>query len=161
MILSTAYNAYCRNVRQQPIETEVGPDIHINLQKADGTNIVKRISTLEFQIMFPEGEDELSGQDIPRINFLADYLQNKPTLVVRIDGHADTNGTDEYNNVLSRERASTIKKSLVKRGIDETRIETFFHGASFAMTPEANHIYERRVDIEVYETISNQVVDVR
>src|SRR5690606_14699506 len=60
---------------------------------------------LEFQVLFATGEDSLSSQDSKRIKSLATYLMNNPELKVRLDGHADPRGTDEYNNVLSEERA--------------------------------------------------------
>ncbi len=118
-----------------------------NLPEAVETN---RRTTLEFQVLFAEGEDELCSRDIPRINFLSDYLKNKPLLVVRLDGHADGRGTDEYNNVLAYERSKSIEDALLKRGIDKSRIKLFSHGSRFALLSDCKGTFERRVDIMVY-----------
>ncbi len=108
---------------------------------------------LEFQVMFPTGGDIIAFQDIERIKSLAKYLRNNPDLRIRLDGHADPRGTDEYNNVLSSERAKAVAATMVEHGIDETRIDLHAHGSSLATTVEGNrdqYAFERRVHIEVY-----------
>ncbi|MFL0804597.1 MAG: OmpA family protein [Agarilytica sp.] len=108
---------------------------------------------LEFQVMFPTGDDTIAFQDIERIKSLAKYLQNNPDLRIRLDGHADPRGTDEYNNVLSSERAKAVAATMVEHGIDETRINLHAHGSSLATTIGGNrdqYAFERRVHIEVY-----------
>lgn len=112
---------------------------------------------LEFKVMFPTGEDELSIEDVARIESLAIYLKENTALKVRLDGHADPRGTDEYNNVLSEERARAVAKAFKERGIGEDRLDVHSHGSSFSMTLEANrdnYAFERRVDIEVYSAAS-------
>ncbi len=108
---------------------------------------------LEFQVMFPTGDDTIAFQDIERIKSLAKYLQSNPELRIRLDGHADPRGTDEYNNVLSSERAKAVAATMIEHGIDETRINLHAHGSSLATTIEGNrdqYAFERRVHIEVY-----------
>ena len=115
---------------------------------------------LEFQVMFPTGEDALSSQDNRRIGSLAKYLKQNPQLKVRLDGHADPRGTDEYNNVLAAERAKSVATALKELGIEENRIAVYSHGSSFAITTHANrdrYAFERRVQIEVFADHDGQV----
>ncbi len=47
---------------------------------------------------------------------------------IRIDGHADDRGSDEYNLALSQRRAAEAKRFLTQQGIDAARLETVGHG---------------------------------
>ncbi|WP_028876308.1 OmpA family protein [Teredinibacter turnerae] len=108
---------------------------------------------IEFLVYFPTGEDALSHQDSQRIQSLANYMTDNPSLRVRLDGFADPRGTDDYNNVLSEERARSVVDALVARGIDSRRIEYQAHGASMSMATAGDkdaYALERKVRIEVY-----------
>lgn len=116
---------------------------------------------LEFMVLFPTGEDQLSRQDINRLDSLATYMQNNAELRVRLDGHTDPRGTDEYNNVLSKERALSVVKALVERGIDPARIDYYSHGSSLSSAYTGDleaYALERKVRIEVYAEQQNQEV---
>lgn len=57
-----------------------------------------------------------------------DYLKKNPNLKVSISGHTDDLGSDEYNDVLSRERASSVAKYLMGLGLDKNRITSKGYG---------------------------------
>lgn len=114
---------------------------------------------LEFKVMFPTGVDTLSMEDEQRIESLSDYLKENTHLQVRLDGHADPRGTDEYNNVLSAERAKTVAAALEESGIEKTRINVFFHGSSKAVVEDNkqdSYAFARRVNIEVFAKDAQQ-----
>ena len=54
---------------------------------------------------------------------------------VRIEGHTDSDGTDEYNKKLSQDRADAVKAFLVQAGIDETKLEAVGHGEEKPIAP--------------------------
>lgn len=113
---------------------------------------------LEFQVLFPTGEDRLTSTDSKRIRSLASYLKSNPELKVRLDGHADPRGTDEYNNVLSEERALSVVKALEDKGISRDRISYVSHGSSKSASFDGNletYAMERRVNIEVFAPAEN------
>lgn len=115
---------------------------------------------LEFSVRFTTGEDQLSTEDLQRIHSLATYLKDNPKLSIRLDGHADPRGTDEYNNLLSQERALSVVKAFEERGISSDRITWFAHGASLSSAYDGDleaYAMERKVDIEVY---ANENTDV-
>ena len=60
---------------------------------------------------------------------------------VRISGHADERGSDEYNLVLGNKRASATKRYLESKGVDGSRLEVISYGeerpADPAVTEEA------------------------
>lgn len=116
---------------------------------------------LEFMVLFPTGIDELSRQDVQRLSSLANYMKDNPDLRVRLDGHADPRGTDEYNNVLSEERALSVMKALAERGIKQDRIDYFAHGSDLSSAYDGDleaYALERKVRIEVYSVSDIQNV---
>ena len=74
---------------------------------------------------------------------LSDYLKENDRKGVLLSGYADNSGTEEYANGLSRQRAVEVKKALLRRGIDESRIEVEALGAENPIGD--NSTYEGRV----------------
>nr|WP_299344482.1 OmpA family protein [Allomuricauda sp.] len=57
-----------------------------------------------------------------------DYLKKNPNLKVFISGHTDDQGSDEYNDVLSKQRANTVAKYLIRLGLAKSRISSKGYG---------------------------------
>jgi outer membrane protein OmpA-like peptidoglycan-associated protein len=78
---------------------------------------------------------------------------------IQVSGHADSLGSAQYNQRLSKRRAEAVRAYLVGHGVDGTRIELFAHGEAKpvkACPEEKNrralrscHAPNRRVVIEV------------
>jgi outer membrane protein OmpA-like peptidoglycan-associated protein len=54
------------------------------------------------------------------VNVMRDY----PTMIIKIESHTDSRGTDRYNNKLSDRRAKSTRDYLLSRGIEPNRIES-------------------------------------
>ncbi len=54
----------------------------------------------------------------------ARLLNDNPDVQVRIVGHTDSIGSDEYNQRLSERRAQAVKAYLVSKGIAASRLTT-------------------------------------
>jgi len=52
----------------------------------------------------------------------ARWLKEHPNVHFYIDGYASTRGEQNYNLILSQQRADWVKQSLVSRGVPEDRI---------------------------------------
>ena len=74
---------------------------------------------------------------------LADYLKENDRKGVLLIGHSDSQGTEAYVVGLSRQRAVEVKKALVARGIDASRIDVEYKGAEQPVGD--NSTYEGRV----------------
>lgn len=53
-----------------------------------------------------------------------EILRINPGLRVRVTGHADNRGADEYNLVLGQRRAAAARRYLAQNGVDAASIET-------------------------------------
>ncbi len=81
-------------------------------------------------------------------------LKNDPNLKVRIEGHCDIRGTDEYNQKLSERRAKSVYNYFVSKGIDQSRLSTIGYGRSRPLVPnttEENMYQNRRVEVKILE----------
>jgi len=89
------------------------------------------------------------------IDRVAGIMQNYPQTLIRIEGHTDSSGSEEYNMDLSRRRALAVQDLLTQRGVGIQRIEIVGYGES---TPVASNDTEsgrqlnRRVEIKIIPT---------
>jgi outer membrane protein OmpA-like peptidoglycan-associated protein len=66
------------------------------------------------------------------------------TMTVRLVGHADVRGPDDYNHELGLERAESVKNVLTQNGVAADRITIGSHGEAEA---SGTGSHERRVDV--------------
>ena len=66
----------------------------------------------------------VNASELPKIITVANILKDKPAARLRIEGHCDERGTEEYNRTLGERRALSVRDVLVKEGIASSRITT-------------------------------------
>jgi len=66
----------------------------------------------------------VNASELPKIVTVANILKDKPAAKLRIEGHCDERGTEEYNRTLGERRALSVRDVLVKEGIASSRITT-------------------------------------
>jgi len=65
-------------------------------------------------------------------------MDDYSTVVIRIEGHCDERGSDEYNMALGEKRAATARDYLINYGISPDRISIISYGESRPVAPGAN-----------------------
>jgi outer membrane protein OmpA-like peptidoglycan-associated protein len=86
------------------------------------------------------------------LDYLAEVLKRYPEVCIRIEGHTDANGTQETLQKLSEDRASEVKKFLVRNRINPKRIEVLGYGGSKPLTDnktENTRHLNRRVEVKI------------
>ena len=68
----------------------------------------------------PEGQATLAGQ--------AQWLMTNSDYLAIIEGHADEQGTREYNLALGARRANAAREYLISQGVPESRLRTISYG---------------------------------
>lgn len=58
----------------------------------------------------------------------AQWLGDNPEYTAVIEGHADEQGTREYNLALGARRASAVQEYLINQGVAPTRLKTVSYG---------------------------------
>jgi peptidoglycan-associated lipoprotein len=84
--------------------------------------------TLAAMIHFDFDRSDIRGGDQGTLDQKVAILRANPDLRIRISGHCDERGSDEYNLALGNRRANAAKQYLVTQGIDAGRIETVSFG---------------------------------
>ena len=98
-------------------------------RRADSAAAAARASeevrtTLAAMIHFDLDKSNIRADDMGALDQKVAILQANPDLRIRIGGHCDERGSDEYNLALGNRRAQSAKQYLVSHGIDASRIET-------------------------------------
>lgn len=68
----------------------------------------------------PEAQTVLAGQ--------AQWLMSNPEFTALIEGHADEQGTREYNLALGARRAASVQEYLISQGVPAARLRTISYG---------------------------------
>jgi peptidoglycan-associated lipoprotein len=89
-------------------------------------------------IYYDYDSDELRSDARATLDDKLRVLNANPSLRIRIEGHCDERGTDQYNLALGRRRADQAKRYLTDRGIDASRIETTSFGRERPAVTGAN-----------------------
>ncbi len=80
------------------------------------------------------------------------FLKLNPDLRVRLEGHTDNQGGDDYNATLSTNRAKAVYERLVEMGIAKERIEYKGLGSKQPIVPndsEAQRARNRRTELHI------------
>ncbi len=103
-------------------------------------------------IFFEYDADELRDDARASLDAKIAILNANPGLRIRVAGHCDERGSDEYNIALGRRRAEAAKRYLTDRGIDASRIETSSFGRerpAVQGTTEESWSRNRRDEFEI------------
>jgi peptidoglycan-associated lipoprotein len=85
-------------------------------------------SALTAPIYFDYDSDAIGGAGRSSLDQKLAILQANSGVRLRIAGHADERGSDEYNLALGQRRAASAKRYLTQRGIADSRIEIISYG---------------------------------
>jgi peptidoglycan-associated lipoprotein len=85
-------------------------------------------ATIMELIHFDYDRAELSADAQRILQAKISVLREIPDLRIRIEGHADERGSDQYNDALGQQRAAAVKRFLVGYGIDGSRLEIVSFG---------------------------------
>ena len=81
-------------------------------------------AALATMIHFDYDKADVRPDDAAILDAKVALLQQNANLRIRVHGHCDERGSDEYNLALGNRRATMVKQYLVNHGIDASRIET-------------------------------------
>jgi outer membrane protein OmpA-like peptidoglycan-associated protein len=106
----------------------------------DPRNIV--VEQIPIPIQFKYDSDEMTdlGEKYAAELFELLSAQNSPS--IRLVGHTDPKGSDEYNDALSKRRAAAVKVYLVKRGYPTDKIATDGAGKRAPLTIQEPDLYK-------------------
>lgn len=84
--------------------------------------------TLGDRVFFAVDESTLSDEARQTLTGQAQWLQANSDYALIVEGHADEQGTRQYNLALGARRASAAQNFLVSQGVASSRIRTVSYG---------------------------------
>src|SRR5256714_2194675 len=111
-------------------------------------------SMLAAMIHFDYDKAVLTGEDVGTLDQKVAILQANPALRIRISGHCDERGSDEYNLALGNRRATAAKQYLTSHGIDAGRIETVSYGEERPIDPGHNDVAWSRIRRDEFDILA-------
>lgn len=104
------------------------------------------------EILFAKDKNKVLPSSKPALIELCHILQEHADMRIRIIGHTDDTGREEYNQKLSVIRANSVKSELVKLGVDPSRVEIEGRGENDPIVPndsDQHRQMNRRVEVEI------------
>lgn len=95
---------------------------------SDPTSVAHFQQAVGDRVLFVVDQSNISPEFINVLNGQATWLTSNTDFVAVIEGHADEQGTREYNLALGARRANAVREYLVSRGVAENRLKVVSYG---------------------------------
>ena len=94
----------------------------------DPTSPVYFSQAIGDRVIFPVDEAMLNQDAMTLLDGQSDWLAQNTEFSALIEGHADEQGTSQYNIALGARRASAVQNYLISRGVAPGRLKTISYG---------------------------------
>ena len=99
-----------------------------------GVAVQRQGDTIRLQapesITFDTGRADVKPQFTPVLTQMAQSIRQYPGTVVQVEGHTDSTGSAGFNQTLSDNRAETVRSTLIRNGVEPSRIAAVGYGES-------------------------------
>lgn len=106
------------------------------------------------QVHFATGKHQILRDSFELLNQVAQVLRDHPRIKLRIEGHTDSQGNDDFNMKLSQRRADAVREYLVRAGISDERMVSVGFGETAPIasnSSERGRALNRRVEFNITE----------
>ena len=107
----------------EPVVVEEKPVQPVVKKEEPKTETVAVVQKKEVNVFFDIRSSEIKATEMEKINDMVTFLKDNPDKKIVITGYADKKtGNARINKIYSESRVKSVKKALVKAGINESRI---------------------------------------
>jgi outer membrane protein OmpA-like peptidoglycan-associated protein len=103
---------------------------------------------------FETGKADLQEDSYKVIDELVAYLKRKEDVRIELGGHTDNVGSAKSNQVLSEDRANTVRNYLIEKGIDPERVTAKGYGLTKPVESnktEEGRALNRRTEVTILD----------
>jgi OOP family OmpA-OmpF porin len=114
--------------------------------------VMMKLNEYSKTILFNSGKASFQKQTYPVLVSITDILKEYPYSRFLVEGHTDTDGSNEMNQTLSENRAASVKNYLVENGIKADRLESTGFGETKPIDTNKTALgkaHNRRVEISL------------
>ncbi|HCF63077.1 MAG TPA: hypothetical protein DEU93_01945 [Chitinophagaceae bacterium] len=90
--------------------------------------VIDKINFAAKNVFFSTGSAKLMAKSNKSLDEVAALMKADESLQMQIDGHTDSQGSDELNQSLSEKRAGAVRDYLISKGIDASRLKATGYG---------------------------------
>ncbi len=106
-------------------------------------------------LIFAQGKALIDPQSHQELDEVVEMMKDNDKIIIQLEGHTDNLGNADANLELSQKRVDAVKKYIVSRGIQKSRVKTKAFGGSQpitnGVTPEARNM-NRRVELRILKS---------
>jgi outer membrane protein OmpA-like peptidoglycan-associated protein len=125
------------------------------IRRVKGSNEIQVLKRIEFEF----DKSTILPVSYPILDEVYALVAANPSIrLLSIEGHTDNQGTPEYNQRLSDDRANAVLKYLQKKGLDPSRMTATGYGLTKPIATndtDEGRQKNRRVEFHVFETLGN------
>lgn len=114
--------------------------------------VIAELNEYSKTVLFDLNKATIREESQEALNSIAEIMKEYPSTIFHIGGHTDSQGSDEYNLKLSKERAASVREYLVSKGIPENRLTSEGYGEANPIATNntaAGRQENRRVEISL------------
>lgn len=103
-------------------------------------------------ILFDINKATLRPEALATLQKLAKILRDYPQLDIVVSGHTDNTGNEQYNRILSEQRAKTVSDYITSQGVASHRVSYIGYGSTRPVSDnstETGRAANRRVEIKI------------
>ncbi len=124
-----------KKIVEQPVTKE---EVKVQPAKPTPSAVVPKVPVKEVEavpsdlafatIYFDYDKSDIRSDQLDAMNRNSQLMSKYNTVRIRIEGHCDERGTEEYNMALGQRRADSVSRYLANYGISSSRITTITYG---------------------------------
>ncbi len=122
-------------------------------QEVTANTILKELNEKGKSILyinFDPGKSVIKEESLPVITQIIEMMKQAPEIKLSIEGHTDSDGSNESNQTLSEQRAKAVVDAIIGGGIDQSRLKSAGFGEEKPIadnSAEAGKSKNRRVEL--------------
>jgi peptidoglycan-associated lipoprotein len=91
---------------------------------ASGNYNTDETALAAYKVLFDFDSSVVRASEQGNVDAVASYLKGNPGVGLRVDGHCDERGTEDYNNALGERRALALRDAVIALGVEADRVIT-------------------------------------
>lgn len=151
-VAGTAVGVYLENQRKKLEEATEGTGIEV---ENTGDSL---LLNMPGEVTFATNSASIQPEFRPTLNEIANVLNEYESSFVDVYGHTDSDGSEDYNQRLSEQRAQSVADYLTSRGVVRQRIATRGFGETQPIASNATasgKAQNRRVELKIVPITDN------